>query len=121
MGAGLASDGRAVRTALYPGANPQHYGTALCKHAILGGYLNGYSFYTSPHGYCHLVSHGMTVLYTDEAAFGGKGSGWGYEITMKLADESENDSMRAIGLLVYLARDTYTTPQAACRGANHPA
>ncbi len=37
-------------------------------------YLDGYSVYTSPKGYKHLVTYGMTVLYADEEAFAVNGT-----------------------------------------------
>ncbi len=96
---------------LYPGQNPVHFGTNIAKRAIFGGdeYLDGYSFYTSPKGYKHLVTYGMTVLYSDEEAFGGEWNGWGYEMTMKLKAEEIDKCMWAVSLLSGLARYTYKT------------
>jgi len=95
--------------ALYPGQNPKHYGTLLSSRAIFGGdnYLDGYSIYESPKGYKHIVTYGMTVLYGDEEAFGGEWNGWGYEMTIKLKEETEEDCMWAIDMLSNLARYTY--------------
>lgn len=97
--------------AVYPGQKPDHFGTLITSRASLGGdeYLDGFSVYTSPKGYKHLVTYGMTVLYADEEAFGGEWNGWGYEMTMKLCEESSRDCMWAIDMMSNLARYTYTT------------
>ncbi len=95
---------------IYPGQEPAHYGTNMAARAMLGGnqYLDGYSIYTSPNGYKHIVTFGMSVLYTDEEAFGGEWSRWGYEMTMKLPTENNDDCMWAIDMLSNLARYTFT-------------
>ena len=97
--------------ALYPGQTPDHFGTLLPARAMLGGdqYLDGFSVYTSPKGYKHLVTYGMTVLYGDEDAFGGEWNGWGYEMTMKLKEKDVENCMWAIDMMANLARYTYTT------------
>lgn len=75
-----------VFSQLYPQQEPEHFGTVLTSRASFGGnqYLDGYSIYTSPKGYKHIVTFGMSELYANEEAFGGEWSGWGYEMTMKL-------------------------------------
>jgi len=57
----------AVFENLYPNQEPSHFGTDLHARAIFGGdqYLDGYSIYESSHGYKHIVTYGMTELYTD--------------------------------------------------------
>lgn len=97
--------------ALYPGQQPEHFGTLLTSRAALGGdeYLDGFSVYSSPKGYKHLVTYGMTVLYGDEEAFGGEWNGWGYEITIKLKEKDTANCMWAIDMLSNLARYTYKT------------
>lgn len=88
----------------------EHYATNMAARAVFGGqeYLDGYTIYTSPKGYKHIVTFGMTELYFDEESFGGEWNGWGYEMTMKL-EETENDKcMWALGMLGNLARYTYT-------------
>lgn len=99
-----------VFAGLYPDQNPAHYATDLVSRAIFGGdqYLDGYSIYQSPHGYQHLLTYGMTELYTDEEAYGGEWSRWGYEMTIKLQEDSQEDCMWAIDMLSNLARYTYT-------------
>lgn len=97
--------------ALYPGQQPEHFGTLLPSRAALGGneYLDGFSVYSSPKGYKHLVTYGMTVLYGDEEAFGGEWNGWGYEMTIKLKEKDTANCMWAIDMLSNLARYTYKT------------
>lgn len=94
---------------LYPGKQPKHFGTLLHSRAMWGGddYLDGYSIYDSNKGYKHIVTYGMTVLYGDEEAFGGEWNGWGYEMTIKLKEDTEEDCMWAIDMLSNLARYTY--------------
>jgi hypothetical protein len=95
---------------LYPNQKPAHYGTTLTKRAVFGGdeYIDGYSIYQSPNGYKHLLTYGMTELYTNEESFGGEWSCWGYEMTIKLRESSNEDCMWAIDMLSNLARYTYT-------------
>ncbi len=96
---------------LYPGQKPEHFATLLTARAILGGdeYLDGFSIYSSPKGYKHLVTYGMTVLYGDEDAFGGEWNGWGYEMTIKLKEKDAAGCMWAIDMMSNLARYTYKT------------
>lgn len=95
---------------LYPGIDPPHYGTVITSRATFGGdcYLDGYSLYPSPNGYQHIVTYGMTVLYSDPAAFGGEWNRWGYEMTMKLVADTPEDCKWALDMLSNLARYTYT-------------
>lgn len=95
---------------LYPNQKPAHYGTTLTKRAIFSGdqYIDGYSIYQSLNGYKHLLTYGMTELYTNEEAFGGEWSRWGYEMTIKLKESTNEDCMWAIDMLSNLARYTYT-------------
>lgn len=95
---------------LYPNQNPAHYGTLFHSRAIFGGdeYLDGFSIYDSPKGFKHLLTYGMTELYTNEEAFGGKWSRWGYEMTIKLKEETNEDCMWAIDMLSNLAKYTFT-------------
>lgn len=96
---------------LYPKQEPKHFGTLMTSRAIFGGneYIDGYSIYESTKGYKHIVTYGMTVLYGDEEAFGGEWNGWGYEMTIKLKEETPEDCMWAIDMLSNLARYTYTS------------
>ncbi|MDE6026081.1 MAG: suppressor of fused domain protein [Lachnospiraceae bacterium] len=94
---------------LYPEQEPDHFGTLITSRAIFGGeeYLDGCSVYTSPKGYKHLVTYGMTVLYGDEEAFGGEWNGWGYEMTIKLREDDTKNCKWAIDMMSNLARYTY--------------
>jgi len=94
---------------LYENQEPTHYGTNFETRAMFGGdeYLDGFSIYTSKKGYQHIVTFGMTVLYGDEEAFGGEWNGWGYEMTIKLKEESPEDCIWALNMMSNLARYTY--------------
>ena len=94
---------------LYPGQKPNHFGTNMHSRAIFGGdqYLDGYSVYENPNGYYHIVTFGMSELYTDVDSFGGEYSRWGYEMTIKLKEEKVEDCMWALDMLSNLARYTY--------------
>ena len=94
---------------LYPGQNPAHFGTSIQSRAMFGGdeYLDGFSVYTNPDGYMHLVTFGMTELYCEPDAFGGEYSRWGYEMTMKLKEDTPENCMWAINMLSNLARYTW--------------
>ena len=95
---------------LYPNQKPAHFGADLPSRAIFGGdeYVDGYSIYQSRNGYRHILTYGMTELYTDKEAFGGEWSRWGYEMTIKLKEDSVEDCKWAINMLSNLARYTYT-------------
>ena len=94
---------------LYPGVEPAHYGKSIQSRAMFGGdeFLDGFSVYTNNNGYQHIVTFGMTELYTDEEAFGGEYSRWGYEMTIKLKEDKPEDCLWAMDMLSNLAR--YTT------------
>lgn len=95
---------------IYTGQTPRHYATDMVSRAIFGGgnYLDGFSIYTSPKGYKHIVTYGMTELYANEEALGGEWNKWGYEMTIKLNEETDEGCMWAIDMLLNLARYTYT-------------
>lgn len=97
--------------AVYHVEPEEHFGTTIQSRAMFGGdeYLDGFSVYTSPKGYKHIVCYGMTVLYGDEEAFGGEWNGWGYEMTIKLKEESTEACMWAMNMMSNLARYTYTS------------
>ena len=94
---------------LYPGKEPAHFGTDITSRAMFGGdeYLDGFSVYTNPNGHLHLVTFGMTELYSDAEAFGCEYSRWGYEMTMKLKEDSPENCMWAMNMMSNLARYTY--------------
>jgi len=95
---------------VYSNQEPSHYGTIMADRAIFGGdqYLDGYSLYRSEKGYIHIVTFGMSELYTNADAFGEEYSKWGYEMTMKLPVKTNEECMWAIDMLSNLARYTYT-------------
>ncbi|RDU65704.1 Suppressor of fused domain protein [Helicobacter didelphidarum] len=95
---------------IYPHQKPRHYATNLKTRANLGGdqYLDGYSIYMSEYGYQHVVTYGMSELYCNEESFGGKWSGWGYEMTFKLVAENLQNSLWTLNMLANLAFFTNT-------------
>ena len=104
----------AIETAfsrIYTDQKPRHYATNLVSRANLGGdqYLDGYSVYTSPRGYYHIVSYGMSELYVNEESFGGEWSGWGYEMTFKLASQDLEDPKVCLWTLDMLANLAFFT------------
>ena len=96
---------------LYPGQKENHYMTNLISRAMFGGdeYLDGYSIYKNPKGYFHIVTYGMSELYCNPDAFGGEYSQWGYEMTIKLKEDSPDNCLWAMNMLGNLARYTYKT------------
>ena len=54
------------------------------------------------------MTYGMTELYANEKALGGEWNKWGYEMTIKLNEETEEACMWAIDMLSNLARYIYT-------------
>lgn len=96
---------------LYPGVTPAHLGADLHARAMFGGpeYIDGYSLFPSPRGHQHLVTYGMSMLYVEEESYGGEFSGWGYEMTMKIAADDPADCRWAIDSVSKLGRYTYTT------------
>ncbi|EKN09570.1 suppressor of fused domain protein [Parabacteroides goldsteinii] len=95
---------------LYPGQEPEHFGTNIISRAMMGGdeYLDGYSIYTSPNGYKHLVTYGMSELYANKEAQENEFSKWGYEMTIKLPVETSEECQWAINMMSNLARYTFT-------------
>lgn len=94
---------------LYSGIKPAHYGTDVNSRAMFGGddFLDGFSIYETGKGYYHIVTFGMSSLYADEESFGGEYSGWGYEMTIKLKEASEEECLWSLEMLGNLARYTY--------------
>ncbi len=94
---------------VYGDQNPEHYGTVITSRAMFGGneYLDGYSIYTSPKGYSHIVTFGMSELYAVEESLGKEYSKWGYEMTMKLKNEAPNECIWTANMLGNLARYTF--------------
>lgn len=94
---------------LYPGQEPHHFATNIESRAMFGGesYLDGYSIYQSNHGYKHIVTYGLSELYSNANAYGGEFSKWGYEMTIKLPVDTDDECMWAIDVLSSLARYTF--------------
>ncbi|MEO3743665.1 suppressor of fused domain protein [Plantactinospora sp. B5E13] len=94
---------------LYPGVEPQHYGTLI--KWMMGGPdpLDGISFYPRP-DHWHLVSYGMSELYSKDSDNPDE-SGWGFEFTFRVArtaDETE-PPLWAANLLQNLARYVFNS------------
>lgn len=98
---------------LYPLQDPQNYSADVNRRAAFGGdlYLDGVSIYHSRKGYKHLVTYGMTELYINEEMFETAQNGMGYEMTMKVKEETFEKCMWAVNILNVLARFTYTQGQ----------
>lgn len=91
---------------LYPGAAPEHLATVIAARAAFGGdqYLDGYSFYSSPKGYLHIVTFGLSELYGNKRAFGGAFSGKGCELTMKVQEKIASEALWACDILSAIAK-----------------
>jgi len=95
---------------LYHNQEPKHFASPMPQRAIFGGehYLDGISIYQSSKGHKHIVTYGMSELYTNIEAFGGEFSKWGYEMTIKLPMCADSECMWAIDVLSSLAKYTFT-------------
>lgn len=95
----------------HPGVEPAHLATHLPARAMFGGpeYLDGVSLYPTRFGTQHLVTYGMSSLYTAPESYGGEFSGWGYELTMQVAADTAEESHWAVSVLGNLARYTWTS------------
>lgn len=94
---------------IYPGVEPQHYGTIL-KYRLGGpDPLDGVSFYARD-DHWHIVGYGMSELYAKESDDPGE-SGWGFEFTFRVGRESDETEppIWAANFLQNLARYVYTT------------
>ena len=78
---------------LYPGQAPRHYGTGLSH--TLGGEdpLDGVSIYwnPTPRPHWHYISYGLSELY-DKQSDDPQESGFGFELSFRLAAAPEQDS-----------------------------
>ncbi|MFW6597403.1 suppressor of fused domain protein [Propionibacteriaceae bacterium Y2011] len=111
----------------YPGIEPKHYGTNLASRAQFGGteYLDGISLFPTAHRTQHMVTYGMSTLYTDVESYGGEHSGWGYEMTMQIAAADPQNCGWALSMLSNVARYTWTSkkwfdPYQLMVGRNEP-
>ena len=73
---------------VYPGQEPQHWGTII--KAMLGGPdpIDGISAYECRDGgrdHLHFCTYGFSSLYYDEESVGGEFSRFGFELTFRLA------------------------------------
>ena len=94
-----------------------HFGTT--HRFALGGQdpLDGFNVYIRRDpNHLHYVSYGLSNLYYDEEAAGGEFSGWGFELTFRLALETSAISHRAedvpnwsMSLMQNLARYVYNS------------
>lgn len=94
-----------------------HFGTT--HRFALGGQdpLDGISVYIRRHpSHLHFVSYGLSNLYYDEEAVGGEFSGWGFELTFRLALEPSEMPSEAkgvpywpMGLMQNLARYVFSS------------
>lgn len=76
----------AVFASMYPGQQPEHWGTEIPSRVVFGGpeVLDGLSAYaaTQPRAHWHWVTYGLTELY-DKDGDDPNWSGWGYELVMR--------------------------------------
>jgi len=94
---------------LYKDQKARHYEMADIVIDGQDQHLDRISIYQSENGYKHLVTNGMSQIYPDIDAFAGEFSGWGYEMTMKLPEESFEECLWAVDALLILAAHTNTT------------
>jgi hypothetical protein len=79
----------AALSTLYPGVEPRHVGYAL--PAALSHNLQGCSAYPAL-GHWHYVTYGLSELYTPGADDDPAWSGWGFELTLRVARGAETDA-----------------------------
>lgn len=94
---------------IYPGQEPRHWGTVI-KY-VLGGPdpIDGISAYECTDGginHLHFCTYGFSSLYYDEEAVGGEFSGYGFELTFRMASPlpPTEEPNWVLGLLQNLAR-----------------
>lgn len=108
--------------AVYGEQEPRHWGT-LISHRLGGpDPLDGISAYDCGDGgtpHLHFVTFGYSNLYYDEEAAGGEYSGYGFEMTFRLAPPpaAPEEPMWAAVLLQKLAR--YVFSSGRCFEAGH--
>lgn len=95
--------------AYYGNIEPTQFGYG--RPAAIGGssYLfstNIYKNTLSTKPYYHLIGFGLSELFANEKAFGGEHSGWGYEFTIKLYEENQEDCMYIADIFNTLAKYT---------------
>lgn len=77
----------AALTTLYPGVEPRHVG--YHPPAAFSTNLQGCSAYPAL-GHWHYITYGLSELYTPEADDDPEWSGWGFELTMRVARGDED-------------------------------
>lgn len=92
---------------IYPGHEPLHFAPPL--HYAVGGNdpLDGISVYRSEkqEKHFHFVTYGFSELYYSEKSAGGEFSKFGFELTLRLKMEHEDDNIHWVcNLLQNLAR-----------------
>lgn len=79
----------ATLATVYPGEEPDHWGTLVNDRVIFGGpeVIDGLSAYAAaePRPHRHWVTFGLTELYAKESE-NREWSGWGYELTMRAGE-----------------------------------
>lgn len=87
---------------LYPGVVPRHL--APMPGPAFGGGVQGISAY--PNGdHWHLVTYGLTELYAKESEDPDR-SGWGFELTIRVAPLTDEPPQWAFNLLERIAQET---------------
>ncbi|MCD6051679.1 MAG: riboflavin biosynthesis protein [Verrucomicrobia bacterium] len=100
---------------IYPGIEPQHWGTVI-KY-MLGGPdpIDGVSAYRCPQAsgwHHHYVTYGFSSLYYDEEAVGAEFSKYGFELTFRLkpeAGEGDAPPVWVVSLIQNIARYVFKT------------
>ncbi|MDR2223892.1 MAG: suppressor of fused domain protein [Flavobacteriaceae bacterium] len=91
---------------LYGEQEPQHFGNSIPYS--LGGQnpLDGLSVYNSTNqtDHFHIVSYGFSDLYYNEEAFDHDFSGYGFELTMRLKKQGDENIHWAMNLMNNLAK-----------------
>lgn len=91
---------------LYGEQEPQHFGNSIPYS--LGGQnpLDGLSVYNSNNqtDHFHIVSYGFSDLYYNEEAFDHNFSGYGFELTMRLKKQGDENIHWAMNLMNNLAK-----------------
>jgi len=87
---------------LYPDVEPIH--RAPIPGPALGGGVQGISAYRAE-GHWHLVTYGLTELYDKESDDATR-SGWGYELTIRVAPLTDEPPTWAFNLLERVAQQT---------------
>ncbi len=78
----------AALAALYPGIEPRHVGYQPPR-GFVGGALQGCSAYPAD-GHWHYVTYGLSELYQPGPDADPEWSGWGFELTLRVPRESED-------------------------------